>query len=69
MADKYLYQRVPHLAHCTRPDIALPVTALAAYGAAPLEEHHAALVDIVRHVGSTAARGITYRGKRKPLGF
>jgi hypothetical protein len=68
MADKQLYQRVLgsllHLAQCTRPDIALPVSALA-YAAAPTKEHHAALVDII----STAAQGITYGGKRKPLGF
>jgi hypothetical protein len=73
MADKQLYQRVLgsllHLAQCTRPDIALPVSALAAYAAAPTKEHHAALVDIVRYVGSTAAQGITYGGKWKPLGF
>jgi hypothetical protein len=35
MADKQLYQQVLgsqlHLAQCTRPDIALPVSALAAY--------------------------------------
>jgi hypothetical protein len=50
-------------------NIALPVSALTAYAAAPTKEHHAALVDIVRYVGSTAARGITYGGKQKPLGF
>jgi hypothetical protein len=61
-ADKQLYQRVLGsllcLAQCTRPDIALPVSALAAYAAAPTKEHHATLVDIVRYIGSTAARGI-----------
>jgi hypothetical protein len=54
MAGKQLYQRVRvsllHLAQCTRPDIALPVSAFAAYAAAPTEIY-STLVDIVRYVG------------------
>jgi hypothetical protein len=51
MADKLECQQVVgsllHPAQCTCPDIALPVSALAAYAAAPSEGHHAALLDIV----------------------
>jgi hypothetical protein len=42
-----------HLAQCTRPDIALPVGALAAYALAPSVAHFAALVKIVRYVGGS----------------
>jgi hypothetical protein len=73
MADKMQYQRVVgsllHLAQCTRPDIALPVAALAAFSSAPSTQHHAVLLDLVRYVGGTASRGITFGGKRQPLGF
>jgi hypothetical protein len=58
-----------HLAKCTRPDIALPVSVLAAFAAEPSEMLHGALLDVVRYVGSSAARGITYGGKQQPLGF
>jgi hypothetical protein len=73
MADKPRYQRVVgsllHLAQCTRPDIALPVAALAAYSSAPSAHHYAVLLDVVRYVGGTTSRGITYGGNRQPLGF
>jgi hypothetical protein len=73
MADKLGYQKVIgsllHLAQCTRPDIALPVGALAAYASAPSEAHYQAMLDVVRYVGSTAGRGLTYGGSDKPLGF
>jgi hypothetical protein len=73
MADKLQYQRVVgsllHLAQCTRPDIALPVAALATYSSAPSTQHYAVLLDIARYVGGTASRGSTYGGKRQPLGF
>jgi hypothetical protein len=73
MTDKLRYQRVVgsllHLAQCTRPDIALPVAALAAYSSAPSARHFAVLLDVVRYVGGTASRGITYGGKGHPLGF
>jgi hypothetical protein len=73
MTDKLEFQRtlgsLLHLAQCTRPDITLPVSALAAFAAAPSEMHHGALLDVVRSVGSSAARGITYGRKRLPLGF
>jgi hypothetical protein len=59
MTDKLEYQQVVSnllsLAQCTRPDIELPVSALAAYVAAPSKGYHAALLDIVRYVGSAAA--------------
>jgi hypothetical protein len=59
MADKLQYQRVvgslSHLAQCSRPDIALPVAALAAYSSAPSTQHYAVLLDIARHVGRTAS--------------
>jgi hypothetical protein len=42
---------------------------LAAYSEKPLEGQHAALLDIEMYVGSTAAWGITYGGKRWSLGF
>jgi hypothetical protein len=73
MADKLQCQRVVgsllHLAQCTRPDIALPVAALAAYSSAPSSQHYAVLLDIVRYVAGTVSREITYGGKRQPLGF
>jgi hypothetical protein len=73
MADRLGYQKVVgsllHLAQCTRPDIALPVGALAAYASAPSEAHYEAMLDVVRYVGSTAGRGLTYGGSNKPLGF
>jgi hypothetical protein len=49
-----------HLAQCTRPDIALAVGALASYAKAPSQAHADALLDVVRYVGSTAHRGVTY---------
>jgi hypothetical protein len=75
MTDKLRYQWVVgsllHLAQCTRPDIALPVNvaALAAYSLAPSARHFAVLLDVVRYVGGTVSRGITYGGKGHPLGF
>jgi hypothetical protein len=64
MGDKELYQSgigsLLHLAQCTRPDIALAVGALAAYSSAPSTDHVEAMLDVVRYVGSTAQRGITY---------
>jgi hypothetical protein len=72
MADKRRYQRVVgsllHLAQCTRPDIALTVAVLAGYSSAP-SAHHAVLLDVVRCVGGTTSRGITYGGNRESLGF
>jgi hypothetical protein len=51
-----------HLAQCTRPDIALPVGALAAFSSAPTVAHFEAMLDVVWHVGSTLGRGITFGG-------
>jgi hypothetical protein len=52
MAHKLGHQKVMssllHLAHCTRPDIALPVGALAAYASAPSVAHYEALLNVVR---------------------
>jgi hypothetical protein len=73
MTDKLLYQRVVgsllRLAQCMRPDIALSVAAFAAYSSAPSAQHFAVLLDVVRYVGGTISRGITYEGKGHPLGF
>ena len=41
--------------------------ALAAYGAKPTAAHFAALLDVIRYVGSTAERGITYGRSREPV--
>jgi hypothetical protein len=57
------------MAQCTRPDIALPVGALAAYAAAPSERHFAALLDVVRYVGATAGRGNAYGKGKHSLRF
>jgi hypothetical protein len=58
-----------HLAQCTRPDIALAVGALAAYNSAPTKAHFQAMLDVVRYVGGTVGRGVTFRGSERPLGF
>jgi hypothetical protein len=49
-----------HLSQCTRPDIALTVGALAPYHAGPSRAQYRAMLDVMRYVGATAARGITY---------
>jgi hypothetical protein len=71
MADVDLYQSVVgsllHLAQCTRPDIALSVGALAAYCHAPSQAHYEAVLDVVRYVGSTAERGLTYGTSAVPV--
>ena len=71
MADVERYQSaigsLQHLAQCTRPDIALAVNALSSYNHAPTRAHYDALVEIVRYVGSTAERGITYGHTDVPL--
>jgi hypothetical protein len=73
MADEPRYQQVVgsllHLAQCMPPNIALPVAALAAYSPAPSAHHYAVLLDVVRYVGGTTSRGITYGGNRQSLGF
>jgi hypothetical protein len=71
MADRLRYQSIIgsllHLAQCTRPDIALAVGALAAYGSSPTQAHYEAVLDVVRYVGSTAQRGITYGHSSAPI--
>lgn len=71
MADALEYQSIigslNHLAQCTRPDIALAVCALASYNSKPTLAHRAALLDVVRYVGCTATRGITYGHTKVPV--
>jgi hypothetical protein len=71
MADRLRYQSIIgsllHLAQCTRPDIALAVGALAAYGSSPTQAHLEAALDVVRYVGGTAQRGITYGHSSAPV--
>ena len=71
LTDQTQYQTVLgvllYLAMCTRPDIASVVIALSSYASNPSWAHREALDDVVRYVGSTAARGITYGATRKPL--
>jgi hypothetical protein len=73
IGHKLNYQRVIgsllHLAQCTRPDIALPVGALASYASAPSMAHSEALVKLVRYVGVTAGRGLTFGSSDTPVGF
>jgi hypothetical protein len=57
-----------HLAQCTRPDVALAVGALDTYSSTPSAAHFAAMLDIIRYVGSTAGRGITYGHSKSPMG-
>jgi hypothetical protein len=72
MADVEVYQSGIgswlHLAQCTRPDIALAVGALATYSSTQSAAHFAAMLDIIRYVGSTADRGITYGQSESPMG-
>jgi hypothetical protein len=57
MAQKLGYQKIIgsllHLAQCTRPEIALPVRAHAAYAWATSVALFAALVKVVRYVGGS----------------
>jgi hypothetical protein len=70
-ADKVAFQSgigsILHLVQCTRPDIAVSVGALAAYVSEPTTVHFEAMLDIVRYVDSTAARGLTYGHTAAPL--
>jgi hypothetical protein len=71
LADRVQYQTwlgsLLHLAQCTRPDIAQAVGALASYGSAPSVTHLKALVMLIRYVGGTAQRGITYGRSSVPV--
>ena len=71
MSDVHVYQSVIgsllHLAQCTRPDIALTVGALASFCSAPTVAHYNAVLDLVRYVGCTAERGITYGHTSAPV--
>ena len=73
MADRDAYRSAVgsllHLAQCTRPDVALAVGALSSYVHAPSQAHWDALLDVVRYVGHTAHRGITYGGTDAPVEF
>ena len=70
-ADKVEFQSgigiLLHIAQCTRPDIAVSVGALAAFASEPTAEHLEARLDVVRYVGSTAARGLTYGHAAAPM--
>jgi hypothetical protein len=71
MADKEACQSgfgsLLHLAQGTHPDIALAVGALATYSSAPGVANFAAVLDVIRFVGSTADCGITYGCSRSPV--
>jgi len=70
-ADKVSFQSgigsLLHLVQCTRPDIAVSVGALAAFASEPTALHFDAMLDVVRYVGSTATRGLTYGHAAAPL--
>lgn len=71
MADKEGYQSIVgsllQMAQCVRPEISLPVEALAAYCSALIAVHFAAMLSIARYVGSTASRGITFGHTAVPV--
>ena len=73
LADKERFQSgvgsLQHLAQCTRPDIAVTVGALASFSSAPTAAHYDAMLDVVRYVGATATRGITYGLSATPCEF
>jgi hypothetical protein len=64
MADEEAYQSgidsLLHMVQCVRPDIATPVGALVAFCSAPTAAHHVAMLNVIRYVGCTSNRGITY---------
>ena len=60
---------LPHLAQCTRPDVAVAVGALASFSSAPTAAHYDTMLDVVRYVGATATRGITYGLLATPCEF
>ena len=70
-ADKVEFQSgigsLLHISKCTRPDIAVSVGALAAFASEPTVEHSEAMLDVVQHVGSTAARGLMYGHASAPM--
>jgi hypothetical protein len=49
-----------HLANCTRPDIAQPVSRLSRYLKAPTTLHWGAALHLLRYLAGTATYGITY---------
>jgi hypothetical protein len=49
-----------HMARCGRPHTAAPVGALSAFCLAPTAAHYAATLNVIRYVGCTLDRGITY---------
>jgi hypothetical protein len=52
---------------CVQPDIAAPVSVLAAYNSAPTKANFAAMLDVIWYVGSTAERGIAYGQSSVPV--
>jgi hypothetical protein len=71
MAGKEAYQSgigsLLHMAQCLRPDIAAPVGALAAFCSAPTAAHFVAMLNVIRYVGCTSDRGITYSHTGVPV--
>ena len=51
---------VMHLANCTRPDIAQPVSRLAKFLKCPTTLHWAAAIHLLKYLAGTAATGIVY---------
>lgn len=56
-----------HMEQCTRPDCSLVVHALAPYARAPSQAHCDAMLNLIRYMGGTAERGITYGRTRVPV--
>jgi hypothetical protein len=55
-----------HMAQCVPPENAAPVGELAAFCAALTAAHHVAMLNVIRYVGCTSDRGITYGHKGVP---
>ena len=70
-ADKVEFQSeigsLLHIAECTQPGIAVSVGVLAAFASEPTAAHFEAMLDVVRHDGSTATRGLTYGHAAAPM--
>ena len=52
-----------HLANCTRPDIAQPVSTLARFIKCPKAHHWTAALRVLRYLAGTPSLGITYGGQ------
>jgi Reverse transcriptase (RNA-dependent DNA polymerase) len=58
-----------HLANCTRPDIAQPVSRLARYLKAPTIQHWGAAQHLLSYLAGTVNQGIRYGKEKGLLGF